>query len=149
MPLGSRRFAAPCVKETLQILRDPSTGLIAFVLPLFLLFLFGYAVNLDTARTRIGLSVRDNSEAAASLARDFDLSRWFDVVKTGSLTELGRVAGQRRDSRHRRHSRRISGATSRRGRRHPGYHRRLAAQHRRIFVAGYAEGVRATWAAST
>src|SRR5260370_39215601 len=64
--VSARRFVALLSKETRQILRDPSTGLIAFVLPLILLFLFGYGVNLDTGRTRIGLSVRDDSEAAST-----------------------------------------------------------------------------------
>ena len=34
-------------KESLQILRDPSSIAIAFVLPVVLLFLFGYGVSLD------------------------------------------------------------------------------------------------------
>jgi len=76
----ARRFGALLVKETRQILRDPSTALIAFVLPLLLLFIFGYGVNLDTARTRIGIDRRDGSEAAVGLAQDFVSSRWFEVV---------------------------------------------------------------------
>ncbi len=53
-----QRFRALLLKESLQILRDPSTFLIAFVLPLILLFLFGYAVSLDPTRTRIGSPCR-------------------------------------------------------------------------------------------
>jgi hypothetical protein len=41
-----RRLLAMMKKESFQILRDPSTLLVAFVLPPVLLFLFGYAVNL-------------------------------------------------------------------------------------------------------
>ena len=74
--INPRRFAAMLVKESLQIMRDPSTFLIAFVLPLLLLFLFGYGVNLDTARSRIGLSVQDDSEAAHSLALSYQNSPW-------------------------------------------------------------------------
>jgi len=58
---ATRRFRAMLLKESLQILRDPSTFLIAFVLPLIMLFLFGYAISLDPARTRIGLAVQDSS----------------------------------------------------------------------------------------
>ena len=36
--LDPRRIAALLVKESLQIIRDPSTLLIAFLLPLILLF---------------------------------------------------------------------------------------------------------------
>ena len=50
-----RRVAALVRKEGAQILRDPSTFLIAFVLPMILLFLFGYAVSLDSSRTRMGV----------------------------------------------------------------------------------------------
>jgi len=91
-----RRFLALLGKESRQILRDPSTALIAFVLPLLLLFLFGYGVNLDTARTRIGIDQRDHSQEASSLAHDFAASRWFDVVDAQPIATLGRelVAGQ-------------------------------------------------------
>ena len=93
---SSRRFIAMLAKETRQIMRDPSTLLIAFVLPVVLIFLFGYGVNLDTARTRIGLAVGDRSEAAASLAGAFQSSRYFEVTATGGTDELARamVAGQ-------------------------------------------------------
>lgn len=96
LPPSARRYLALFTKETRQILRDPSTALIAFVLPLILLFLFGYAVNLDTPRTRIGIDRRDTSEAAASLAHDFASSRWFDVVDTNPVTTLSHelVAGR-------------------------------------------------------
>lgn len=50
-----RRLKALCWKETLQIFRDPSSNLIAFVLPLVLIFVFGYGINLDTPVLRIGL----------------------------------------------------------------------------------------------
>ena len=40
--LSWRRVRALCVKETRQIVRDPSSWLIAVVIPLLLLFIFGY-----------------------------------------------------------------------------------------------------------
>ncbi|MEP7456570.1 ABC transporter permease [Phyllobacterium sp. SB3] len=143
--LDVRRFFALLLKETRQILRDPSTALIAFVLPLVLLFLFGYGVNLDTARTRIGLAVEDSSEAAASLAYDFSSSLWFDVRETGSVSGLGDslVAGD------------IRGIVVI----PDGFGREVAVGGGRIqiitdgslpntasFFAAYAEGTRAAWA---
>ena len=92
-----RRFMALLVKESLQILRDPSTMLIAFVLPLLLLFLFGYGVSLDTARTRIGLAVQDSSEAAASLA-----GAVHGPGRAGSARRRGRPPGGRCRARGRR-----------------------------------------------
>ena len=47
--LSWRRVRALCVKETRQIVRDPSSWLIAVVIPLLLLFIFGYGINLDSA----------------------------------------------------------------------------------------------------
>ena len=74
-----RRLAALIRKESLQIVRDPSSILIAFVLPLLLLFIFGYGVNLDSNRIRIGLVLEDSSPAIASLATAFTNSRFFSV----------------------------------------------------------------------
>ena len=142
-----RRFGAMLVKESLQIARDPSTFLIAFVLPMLLLFLFGYGVNLDTARSRIGLSLQDNSEAAHSLAGSFQTSKWFDVRATGSVSELApqMVGGQ------------IRGIVVI----PDGFGRQVSKGGGDIqvmtdgslpntasFIAAYAEGVRATWAAA-
>ena len=39
-------------KEFLQMVRDPSSILIAFVLPLILLIIYMYGINLDTFRER-------------------------------------------------------------------------------------------------
>jgi ABC-2 type transport system permease protein len=49
------RLRALCWKETLQIFRDPSSNLIAFVLPVVLLFIFGYGINLDVPKLRVGV----------------------------------------------------------------------------------------------
>lgn len=43
--LSWRRVRALCVKETRQIVRDPSSWLIAVVIPLLLLFIFGYGTT--------------------------------------------------------------------------------------------------------
>ena len=144
--IDARRFGALLAKETRQILRDPSTALIAFVLPLLLLFIFGYGVNLDTARTRIGIDRRDGSEAAVSLARDFVSSRWFEVVDSRPVSTLRKelVAGQIRG---------IIVIPD-------GFGRDVAGGGGSIqvitdgslpntagFVAAYAEGVRTSWAA--
>ncbi|MEO8723684.1 MAG: ABC transporter permease [Sphingobium sp.] len=143
----TRRFHAMLTKEARQIIRDPSTILIAFVLPLVLLFLFGYGVNLDTSRTRIGIAQRDHSEAAASLVGAFQSSRWFDVRATGDVPVLGRdlTSG---------HIRGIIVIPD-------GFGRDVAKGGGAIqvitdgstpntasFVSGYAEGVRANWVAA-
>ncbi len=72
-----RRVAALMRKETIQIVRDPSSILIAFVFPLILLFLFGYGVSLDANHMKIGLVIEDASEPAHSLAAAFRSSPYF------------------------------------------------------------------------
>ena len=66
-------------KESLQIIRDPSSVLIAFVLPLILLFIFGYGVNLDSNKVRIGLVLEEVNPDVTSLATAFTNSRFLDV----------------------------------------------------------------------
>ncbi|WFU49883.1 ABC transporter permease [Sinorhizobium terangae] len=95
----ARRFAALVRKESYQIVRDPSSILIAFVLPLILLFLFGYGVSLDTTRTRVALVVEEATPLTRDLAASFQGSRYFAVVNGHDRREfeddlvLGRVRG--------------------------------------------------------
>ncbi|OYY91523.1 MAG: hypothetical protein B7Y45_02905 [Sphingomonas sp. 28-66-16] len=83
-----RRLSAMIVKESAQIMRDPSTLLIAFVLPVLLLFLFGYGVSLDTSRTRVGVALEGNSAAALGLAQSYQRSKWFEVTTARSVAPL-------------------------------------------------------------
>jgi len=64
-------------KETLQILRDPSSIAIAFVLPVVLLFLFGYGVSLDARDIPLGIVIEQPDAATQSLAGSFAHSDYF------------------------------------------------------------------------
>lgn len=90
-----RRFRALVVKETIQVFRDPSSILIAFVLPLILLFLFGFGVSLDSTRIGIGLVLEDTSPEAQSLAAGFTNSRFFrtEIARDRHAVEEALVAG--------------------------------------------------------
>lgn len=74
-----RRFNALFLKETLQIIRDPSSILIAVVLPLILLFLMGYAISLDSKNIPIGIVVEQSSRYTQSLVDSYKLSPSFHV----------------------------------------------------------------------
>ena len=88
-PQGSRRrFTALLHKETIQIVRDPSSILIAFVLPLILLFLFGYGVSLDANVIRLGIVAEGSSEPSESLIAAFRASRFFKVTEAHDRREL-------------------------------------------------------------
>ncbi len=74
-------------KEVLQILRDPSSIALAIVLPLVLLFLFGYGVSLDPKNVPIAIVLDYNSPEARDLAARFDLSYYFKANHLKSMAE--------------------------------------------------------------
>lgn len=73
------RMWAIARKEGLQIVRDPSSILIGFILPVFLTLLSGYATNLDLEGVPLGVVLEDSSPEARSLAGAFSASRSFAV----------------------------------------------------------------------
>jgi ABC-2 type transport system permease protein len=77
--IHSAKIKALAIKETRQILRDPSVFMIAFLLPVILLFLFAYAVSLDLKKVPIGLILESQSAKAESLAGAFSGSISFVV----------------------------------------------------------------------
>lgn len=77
--ISLRRLRALCWKETLQIFRDPSSVLIAFFMPVLMLFIFGFGINLDFSRLRIGLLMEDEGAEAAAFAAALHGSPWLDV----------------------------------------------------------------------
>ena len=91
-----RRLWALVRKESLQVIRDPSTILIAFVLPVVMLFLFAYAVSLDNQKVPIGIVLESDSAAAQSLAAAFSGTRYFAVTPARDRREVaGEVVGGR------------------------------------------------------
>ena len=93
---GIRRMAGLIRKESLQILRDPSSFLIAVVLPILLLFIFGFGVTLDLRRVPIGVVVEQLTPEAESFLASFGNSRYFDVrfVRHRSDVEKELVSGR-------------------------------------------------------
>jgi ABC-2 type transport system permease protein len=75
-----RRLIALVTKESYQALRDPSTLLIAFVLPVVLLLLFAYAVSLDAKNVRVGVVLESPGAAAQELAAAFAGTRFLDAI---------------------------------------------------------------------
>ncbi|BEM71179.1 hypothetical protein SME36J_06020 [Serratia marcescens] len=83
-----RRLRALCLKETRQILRDPSSGLIAFVIPLMLLFIFGYGINLDSSKLHLGILMEQQSEDARDLAQAFAGSPYIEPTISDNRQQL-------------------------------------------------------------
>ena len=82
------RLAALVRKESLQIVRDPSAILIAFALPVMLLFLFAYAVSLDVKDVHLGVVLESDSAEAQSLAAAFAATRYFEVLPARDRREV-------------------------------------------------------------
>jgi ABC-2 type transport system permease protein len=64
-------------KEVYEILRDPSSIAIAFVLPLVLLLIFGYGVSLDARSIPVAEVVDQPTYLTASFLAELKHSRWF------------------------------------------------------------------------
>lgn len=75
-----KRLYSFIVKEFYQIVRDPSSILIAFVLPLLILFLYRYGINLDTIKVKIGLKLDDNSQQTRTLVDSFRQNKFISLV---------------------------------------------------------------------
>jgi ABC-2 type transport system permease protein len=80
-----RRIRALVRKETLQVLRDPSSIAIGVVLPLILILLFGYGLSLDVKHVPIALVMDDHSADASTLAGAFELSPYFRPQRQPTL----------------------------------------------------------------
>lgn len=74
-------LAALVHKELREIVRDPVTLAVAVVLPLIMLFLFGYGVSLDVEDVALGVYDQDRSQAAARLVDAFTASGYFQVKR--------------------------------------------------------------------
>lgn len=72
-------------KEFLQIVRDPSSIAIAFLMPLVLLLLFGYGVSLDSENIPVALVVEQPGADAESFTAAFQGSRYFRPSRYNDL----------------------------------------------------------------
>ncbi len=81
----ARRVRALVVKETRQVVRDPSSIAIGVVLPIILILLFGYGLSLDVKDVPVAVVVEDPSPAAQELIASFQLSPYFRAQLTRSM----------------------------------------------------------------
>lgn len=74
-------------KEFLQIARDPSSIAIAFLMPLFLLVLFGYGVSLDADHLPVALVAEQPSPDTADFLAALEGSHYFATRRTLTMAE--------------------------------------------------------------
>ena len=91
-----RRLGALVRKELIQVVNDPSSILIAFILPIMLLFLFGYAVSLDSTRVRVGVALEERTPESENLLVTLRNSKYLNVTASFDRGFLERemVAGR-------------------------------------------------------
>jgi len=80
-----RRIRALVMKETRQIVRDPSSIAIGVVLPLILILLFGYGLSLDVKNVPLAVVIEYPTPEAMDLAAGFQLSPYFHPWMTRSM----------------------------------------------------------------
>ena len=74
------RIPALARKEFKHIIRDPRSLWIIFMLPNVMMFLFGYAINLDIKNVNLALCDLSDTPASRTLAEDIDGSSYFKIA---------------------------------------------------------------------
>ena len=87
----ARRVRALVLKETRQVIRDPSSIAIGVVLPMILILLFGYGLSLDVKDVPVAVVVEDPAPTAMELVAGFQLSPYFHVQITHSMPPAERL----------------------------------------------------------
>jgi ABC-2 type transport system permease protein len=86
-----RRVRALIRKETWQLLRDPSSIAIGIIMPVALLILFGYGINLDVKNVPVAIVMEENSAEARGLASAFELSSYFSPKPVKTMAEAEKM----------------------------------------------------------
>lgn len=84
---GILRFFALCKKEFYQIIRDPSSILVAFILPIVMIFLFGFAINLDTTKISLGMVLNNKNSESFHFENAFALSSSIKLTQFTNLNQ--------------------------------------------------------------
>ncbi len=74
------RLRALVKKEFIHIIRDPRSLAMAFLMPLILLILFGYAITMDIKTLNLVVYDQDKSAASRHYLEGFPASSYFSVV---------------------------------------------------------------------
>ncbi len=75
-------------KEVLQILRDPSSIIIAFVLPLISIIIYMYGINLDSVKVVMGIKNDDANPEISTLVKSFGHSKYVNSKVYDNMQEL-------------------------------------------------------------
>lgn len=87
-PQNSKILSALIYKEFLQIIRDPSSIIIAFILPLISILIYMYGINLDTVRVTMGIKNDDANPEIATLVKSFGHSKYVNSIVYDNESDL-------------------------------------------------------------
>lgn len=89
------RIKAIIIKEFYQIVRDPSSIILAVIFPIMLIILFTYGVSLDINTLKVGLVATNETPEVQSFIKSFTDSKYFDVrvEKNRKLLDKELMAG--------------------------------------------------------
>lgn len=82
-------------KEFRELLRDPITLGLCVIMPLVMLFLFGYAVNLDVEDVALGVYDEDHTPASRGLINRFAATPYFEQRRDFRSIDAAEAALQR------------------------------------------------------
>lgn len=74
-----KRIKAVIVKEFAHILRDPTSLTIIFLMPLLMMFIFGYSINFDLEEIEAGVIDYSGGEISGKLVKKFSNNRYFVI----------------------------------------------------------------------
>lgn len=74
-------------KERKQLLRDPYSILIGILLPIVLLFCFGYAMSMDIRNIKLAIVAPQSSREANAVIARFSASEYFETTRVFSTAE--------------------------------------------------------------
>ncbi|HPQ82056.1 MAG TPA: ABC transporter permease, partial [bacterium] len=86
-----RRIKAVARKEVRHILRDPFTLAMALFAPVFLVILFGAAIDLDIHDIELAAFDEDNTQASRMLLQTFTNSNYFRIVDSPEAVDPERA----------------------------------------------------------
>lgn len=78
-------------KEFLQIIRDPSSIIIAFILPLISILIYMYGINLDSVKVTMGIKNDDNSPEVTTLVKSFGHSKYVNSVSVDNMSDIEKM----------------------------------------------------------
>jgi len=75
-------------KEIKQILRDPSSIVIAFILPIISITIYMYGINLDSVKITLAVKNDDNSPEVSTLVKSFGHSKYVNSINFDNIEDI-------------------------------------------------------------